>query len=67
MRSRKRQDLLSKLGEWGLWKRVKKDKGGRERSREKKYNNKNNKKYHFPRSSMFYPRDAVTVQHAKIF
>ena len=32
MECRKRQDLLSKFGAWGLWERVKKERRGREGS-----------------------------------
>ena len=35
MGSRKRQDLLSKLGAWGPWERVEGEGRGREGSREK--------------------------------
>ena len=35
MGSRKRQDLLRKLGAWGPWKRVEGEERGREGSREK--------------------------------
>ena len=35
MGSRKRQDLLNKLGAWGSWERVQGEERGREESREK--------------------------------
>ena len=44
MGSRKKQDLLSKLGAWGSLERVEREWGGREGNGENIYLNKNNKK-----------------------
>ena len=41
MGSRKRQDLLSKLGAWGPWEEVEREGRGREGSRENVELNKN--------------------------
>ena len=44
MQSRKRQDLLSKLGAWRPWERVKREQRGRKGSRGKNVNKINLKK-----------------------